>query len=270
MLSQFSGKVISKQRIPSPSTRIQLFLVTYWSEGLKVKGYLAEPNKEGRLPGLLYLRGGIKSVGMVRKSRIIQYASEGFIVFAPFYRGNQGGEGREDFAGLDRMDGIHGFHLLKEHSRVDENSIHLIGFSRGGAMALFVAIAQKSVRSVVCWNGVSDMVLTYEERIDLRKMLKRVIGGTPSKKRDAYEWRTPLYQLDKLEAPILIIHGKKDEHVSFRHATLLEEKLKDLNKRVETYYFEEEGHVFTEPLNRQVVTRLTSWMKLQTNNEEAP
>ena len=33
---------------------------------------------------------------------------------------------------------------------------------------------------MILWSGVSDLAQTYEERIDLRRMMKRVIGGTPS------------------------------------------------------------------------------------------
>lgn len=42
-------------------------------------------------------------------------------------------------------------------------------------MALFVGI-YCPVKSIVTWGGVSDMFLTYEERKDLRRMIKRVIG----------------------------------------------------------------------------------------------
>lgn len=257
------GQIVHKQRYPSPNRNISLYLVTYWSQGLKVKGWLAEPIQDEKLPGFLYLRGGIKSVGMVRIARIIQFASEGFIVFAPFYRGNWGGEGREDFCGDDRNDAISGFQLLKNHERVNEKSIHLYGFSRGGAMALLTAIAEPTVRSVVCWNGVSDMSLTYEERIDLRRMLRRVIGGPPWKKEQQYEWRTPLYEIEKMNAPVCIVHGMADEHVSFEHARRLEQALIASKKQYKTYFFQNCGHHIQEPLNRQLVKEITSWMKSQ-------
>ena len=125
------GTIITKQRFPSPHPNIRLFIVTYLSQGLKVKGLLAEPDDDQIYDGFLYLRGGIKNVGKVRPSRIVQFAAEGFIVFAPYYRGNQGGEGDEDFAGEDRADAIAGFALLEQHKRVNPDNIHIFGFSRG-------------------------------------------------------------------------------------------------------------------------------------------
>lgn len=261
------GQVIEKDRIPSPHPRIKLYLVTYSSDGLSVKGYLAEPDTVEKLPGFLYLRGGIKNVGMPRIARIIQFSSEGFVVFAPFYRGNKGGEGQEDFAGNDRNDAIHACLLLHRLPSVQKDNIHLFGFSRGGAMALFTASTLNFIRSLVCWNGVSDMRLTYEERTDLRRMMKRVIG-TPTKFPERYDWRTPLNVSEKITCPTLLIHGQQDEHVSIEHSYRLEANLKSKGKSVETWYYEGFNHFFPEPDNRGIVTELTAWMKRQVYRSE--
>ncbi|WP_442595624.1 alpha/beta hydrolase family protein [Neobacillus sp. D3-1R] len=251
--------IIEQQRFPSPNPNIELSIVTFLSDGLKVKGLLAEPKTDEVLDGFLYLRGGIKNVGKVRPARIAQFASEGFIVFAPFYRGNQGGEGHEDFAGDDREDAFSAFTLLASHPKV--KNVHIFGFSRGGVMALLTAIQFPEAASVVSWGGVTDMFLTYEERLDLRRMMKRVIGGTPNKYPERYEWRTPLFQIEKLQPPVLIIHGVKDHNVSVEHSYQLEKALQDHNKPVESWYFEEFTHYFPPAINRKVVAGLAQWMK---------
>ncbi|UII57981.1 prolyl oligopeptidase family serine peptidase [Cytobacillus spongiae] len=253
--------IISKHRFPSPNPQIELFLVTYMSGGLKVKGLLAEPKGEATYEGLLYLRGGIKNVGKVRPGRIVQFASEGFIVFAPFYRGNQGGEGNEDFAGDDREDAFSAFELLDVHKRVKR--VHVFGFSRGGVMALLTGIEYPGAASVVTWGGVSDMFLTYVERKDLRRMMKRVIGGTPTKYPERYQYRTPLFSLEKLRSPVLIIHGVQDHNVSIDHSYRLEKRLNALHKKVESWYFQEYTHYFPPAINRKVLEDLTIWMKTQ-------
>lgn len=258
-----NGKVISKVKFPSPSPQINIWIVTYLSNGLKIKGLLAEPKLEGTYDGLLYLRGGIKNVGMVRVGRIVQFASEGFVVMAPFYRGNQGGEGNEDFAGEDRYDAISAIEVLKNHSKVNKERIHAFGFSRGGVMALLAGIVAEKLCSIVTWGGVSDMSLTYVEREDLRRMMKRVIGGTPSKYPKRYKWRTPLYELERLHAPVLIIHGVQDKNVTVEHAYRLEKRLNELGKQVESWYFEEYTHYFPPSINRETLQKLCLWMKKQ-------
>ncbi|MED4797744.1 prolyl oligopeptidase family serine peptidase, partial [Priestia megaterium] len=166
------GTSLHKQRFPSSNPRVALWVITYACQGLKIKGMLAEPKEKGMYDGFLYLRGGIKNVGTVRPARLIQFASQGFIVMAPFYRGNQGGEGNEDFAGDDRYDAFAAYDLLKQLPNVYHDRIHIFGFSRGGVMALLTAIEKNDSRSLVLWGGVTDMVLTYEEREDLRRMMK--------------------------------------------------------------------------------------------------
>lgn len=257
----FEQQVLEARRFPSPNPNVELSIVTYWSDGLKVKGMLAEPKGTEPLDGFLYLRGGIKNVGKVRPSRLVQFACEGMIVFAPFYRGNQGGEGNEDFAGDDREDAFAAFRLLEAHPRV--RCVHVFGFSRGGVMALLTALEFKETASVVTWGGVTDMVLTYEEREDLRRMMKRVIGGTPTKFPERYEWRTPLNRLEHLHCPTLIIHGQNDHNVSVEHARRLETRLSELGHPVESWYFSEFTHYFPPVVNRKVVTDLCSWMKRQ-------
>ncbi|PLR98279.1 alpha/beta hydrolase family protein [Bacillus sp. T33-2] len=255
------GEIISTQRFPSPNPEVELIVVTYIAGGLKVKGMLARPVSGTAHHGFLYLRGGIKNVGRVRPARIAQFAVEGFIVFAPFYRGNQGGEGNEDFAGEDRRDAFAGFELLRKYPGVEK--VHVFGFSRGGVMALFTGIEYPDAASVVTWGGVSDMFLTYVERKDLRRMMKRVIGGTPIKVPDLYKARTPLFNLEDLKAPVLIIHGVRDENVSVEHAYRLEKRLKELDKPVASWYFEEFTHYFPPAINRKVAEDLTIWMKTQ-------
>ncbi|MGG7621095.1 alpha/beta hydrolase family protein [Bacillus coreaensis] len=257
----YTLEIVDMERFPSPHPHVELSIITYYSEGYKVKGMLAEPKGEEPLEGFLYLRGGIKSVGKVRPSRLVQFASEGFIVFAPYYRGNQGGEGNEDFAGDDREDAFAGYRILQQHSRVKR--VHVFGFSRGGVMALLTAIKFPDTASLVTWGGVSDMNLTYMEREDLRRMMKRVIGGTPTKYPERYKFRTPLYDIEQLRCPTLIIHGSKDQNVSVDHARRLEERLKDKRRSVESWYFEELTHYFPPSINRKVVTDLTQWMKKQ-------
>ncbi|HLU21584.1 alpha/beta hydrolase family protein [Lederbergia graminis] len=258
--------IVDKQPYPSPNPKVRLYLITYLSDGYHVKGFLAEPRAAGEYDGFLYLRGGIKNVGMVRAARIAQFASEGFIVFAPFYRGNRGGEGNEDFGGDDRNDAFTGFEVLSNYPNVKQNRVHIFGFSRGGIMALFTGIQFPQAASVVTWGGVSDVALTYVEREDMRRMMKRVIGGTPKTALEKYQHRTPLYELEALKPPVLIIHGERDDNVSVEHAKRLEERLISLDKTVETWYFSDLTHYFPPHINREIVHNLCNWMKNQGNN----
>lgn len=263
MIEQTDGIIIKRKDYPSPNPLVCLEEITYWSGGLRVKGLLAVPKAEGRYDGLLYLRGGIQHVGMVRPARIAQFASNGLVVFAPYYRGNRGGEGRDEFAGDDRHDAIAGIEVLKQQPAVNSERIHLFSFSRGGIMALWTAILRDDLKSMVTWAGVSDVVFTYKEREDMRRMMKRVIGGTPNSEPDAYRERTALFRVQDIDIPVLIIHGTKDTNVSFEQALLLENALRDAEKEYETWYLEGYTHYIPPEMNRQLVKDAVDWMKQQ-------
>ncbi|MEG0451208.1 MAG: S9 family peptidase, partial [Lysinibacillus sp.] len=115
-----NGEIVSMRKYPSPNPDIRLDEITYWSQGLRVKGLLARPKQQGDCEGLLYLRGGLQSIGMVRPARIAQFAAQGFVVFAPYYRGNRGGEGKDEFAGEDRYDAVYGVDVLKKFILKDQ------------------------------------------------------------------------------------------------------------------------------------------------------
>lgn len=258
---KIDGTIEQKRVYPSPNPNVRLTEILYWSCGYRVKGLLAEPVKQGNHEGILYLRGGIQNIGMVRPARIAQFAGQGFVVFAPYYRGNRGGEGRDEFAGEDCYDAIYGVDILKQFLSVDR--IHVFAFSRGGIMGLWTAILRNDIISVVTWSGVSDVVLTYEERNDMRRMMKRVIGGSPNSARPAYDKRQPLPHIKNINSAVLIIHGKKDRNVSFEHAIRLEEALVKEEKVFESWYFKEFTHFFPMKTNVQTVHDLTNWMKIQ-------
>jgi dipeptidyl aminopeptidase/acylaminoacyl peptidase len=253
-----NGSIESIRKYPSPNPHVELEEIVYWSDGLRVKGLLAKPIEEGSYEGLLYLRGGLQSVGMVRPARIAQFASHGFVVFAPYYRGNRGGEGRDEFGGDDRLDALYGIKVLKNLANVD--SVHLFGFSRGGLMALWTAILSKDVRSAVTWSGVSDLAALYHERVDLRRTLKRLIGGSPNKYPEIYAERSPVYEVDRIQAPVLIIHGTEDQNVSIEQSYKLERALKEAGKPYETWYMAGLAHHFPPHLNRETVQSICKWM----------
>ncbi len=223
-------RLIHRKPVLPEYKHLHAYELTYWSQGLRVKGLYMLPKVESSVvPGLIYCRGGIRRVGMVQPERIASFAERGYAVFAPYYRGNEGGEGREDFAGEDRFDVYNALSLMEELSEVRQGPIPLIGFSRGAMMAMLAARDVQAAGPVVVWGGVSDLFQTYEERVDLRRMLKRVVGH-PKKQPEAYEARSPVCWIDQVNRPLLIVHGTDDELVSVEHARRLVQACRDVGK----------------------------------------
>jgi len=255
--------MLEQREIPEFHLGAKLYLVTYLVAGLKVKGYLAVPQGTGPFPLLVYCRGGIKNVGMTKLAWVSRCVQEGYVVFAPLYRGNRGGEGREDFGGEDRLDVLEAIPWVMQLPCVDPQRMHLFGFSRGSLPALFAAMRYSCFRSVTVWGGVSDMVLTYEEREDLRRMLRRVIGGPPWKKPEEYERRTPIHRISDVTCPVLIVHGTRDRSVGVEHAYRLAASLERTGKTFEMMIYEGLGHHFPPMEMEQAWQRMFCWVKEQ-------
>ncbi|UUZ84183.1 prolyl oligopeptidase family serine peptidase [Paenibacillus sp. P26] len=253
------GMLVRREPLRSLNKGIGLYLLTYISQGLQVKGYLAVPEQALPAPPLIYCRGGIRKVGMVRKRRIISMAKRGFAVFAPFYRGNEGGEGREDFGGEDRYDVHHALTLMQSSPEVQPGPVALIGFSRGAVMAMLAAKECALAGPVVVWGGVSDLFDTYEERVDLRRMLKRVVGH-PRKDAVAYERRSPVYWVEELRVPVLIVHGTGDAQVGVGQARKLGLALERAGKDYTMELYDGLGHRFPKEEDERALDAVFAWI----------
>jgi dipeptidyl aminopeptidase/acylaminoacyl peptidase len=220
-----------------------------------------------KLPALIYCRGGIGKVGRVKTQWIEQFANHGYAVFAPSYRGNEGGEGRDEFGGADQEDVLAAYRFVQNLPFVQKDRISVMGFSRGSINATKLTVQSTGISKLILWSGVSDLSQTYEERIDLRRMLKRVIGGTPNKLPAEYESRSPLLMANEIQCPILLIHGTDDVQVDFSHSLHMYNKLMELQSDVTFHRYEGLEHHFPAQIHIQAVDRMFHWLKNGKNPE---
>jgi dipeptidyl aminopeptidase/acylaminoacyl peptidase len=253
------GQLLEREQLRCYTKQVSLYRLTYSSQGLRVKGYLAVPQGDHPRPAVIYCRGGIRRVGMVRKRRIVSMAQRGYVVFAPFYRGNEGGEGREDFAGEDRFDVCHAIPMVQSLEEVRPGPVSLIGFSRGAVMAMLAAKECSGVGPVVVWSGVSDMFDTYEERVDMRRMLKRVVGH-PKKQVDAYIQRSPVLWVEHVDSPVYILHGTSDTQVHVEHARKLAAALERAGKEYTLKLYEGLDHRFPKKDEEKALDGIFAWL----------
>ncbi|MBN6185596.1 S9 family peptidase [Aneurinibacillus sp. BA2021] len=252
--------LVSRMKLPSSIPDVRISHIMYRSGDVLVSGYLARPAAQGKYPGLIYCRGGIHRVGMVQLGWIEHMAACGFVVCAPSYRGNEGGEGQDEFGGIDRQDVYEALQLLSTLPYVDANRMGAIGFSRGAVGAFLAAAETERIGALVSWGGVVDLHLTYEEREDLRRMLKRVIGH-PVKDAHAYMERSALYRAGEITCPVLFIQGGQDEQVSSRHAAYLSDRLEQLGKPYEAWHFHKYGHHFPDAIHYSTLSDACAWLK---------
>lgn len=270
-----------------------IFKITYLSNRLKVMGYLGFPNYvnitlqdvkkfhgvlaveevsqsivpkrlklvELQMPAFIYCRGGIGRIGKVKPSWVEAFTNQGYLVFAPCYRGHEGGEGRDEFGGADEEDVHFAYHLIKSFPFVDSEKISIMGFSRGSINATKTAITVPNIHKLVLWGGVSNLQQTYVERVDLRRMLKRVIGGSPNKCTLAYQERSPIRYAQTIRCPVLIVHGTADLQVHVNHGLNMYKELKSLSKNTTLHLYEGYGHHFPFPIHNLAIKKMFVWIE---------
>ena len=244
--------MFNRTRINAQLGGIPFEMFDYQSDDYVVKAMIYEPNHVKRI--IIYLRGGKGAVGTVRPARLMQFAYKDTLVAAPYYRGTHQ-NGQDEFAGADREDVYALVRLLRAQYDVP---IHFVGFSRGGIQGL-VTYQEAGVTSFITWGGVSSIYYMYDERQDLRSMLKRIVG--PISNKAAYDQREGINLVTKDSPPIMIVHGTEDKLVSIEHAYMLIDKLKQLGIKHEVLFIEGEQHVMRPDNERYVLQEIEKWME---------
>ena len=86
--------------------------ITYLSDDLQVKALMMTPLHEVKRI-VVYLRGGKGQVGRVRAGRLMQFSDSQTLVIGPYYRGNNGSEGKDEFYRGDLNDVTELLRLLR-------------------------------------------------------------------------------------------------------------------------------------------------------------
>lgn len=219
----------------------------YKSDDCKVVGYLSVPNKciESAVPYecIIYNRGGNSDIGLLEENDTAKMCSElDKIVIASQYRGSDTGTGNDEFGGDDINDVIKLIDICEQLKFVDMNNLCSIGVSRGGMMTYMAAKADNRIKRIAVISGVSDLVASYDERIDMAKLLSEYIGGSPSELPLEYNRRSAVAWADKVNVPVFIIHSKNDEKVSCNQAQSMIDKLKKYNKDVSFILYNDSTH----------------------------
>jgi dipeptidyl aminopeptidase/acylaminoacyl peptidase len=82
---------------------------------------------------IVHNRGGFRDIGKIDSWNLIDFhgfASQGFVVLASQYRGNDGGEGRDEVGGADVADVMALMQLARRLPYADADNVFCTGFTR--------------------------------------------------------------------------------------------------------------------------------------------
>jgi dipeptidyl aminopeptidase/acylaminoacyl peptidase len=244
---------------------VEIDSITYLSDGLKVKGYMAVPKQGGRLPCVIFNRGGNLDFGGLTDLnaawQLGPIASWGYVVVASQYRGNAGGEGREEFGGRDVDDVLNLLPLLGSLPRADTTRIGMYGWSRGGMMTYLALARTDRIAAAVVGGGLSDLADCAKHRPDMGEVYANLIPDYAQNREGALAARSAVRWVEKLppRTPILLLHGSADWRVPPNEVLELAPKLLAAKRPFRLVFFEGGDHGLSE--HRAEVDRLTEdWL----------
>lgn len=145
-----------------------------------------------------------------------------------------------------------GVNKVIEMGIADPDRLGVMGQSYGGYSTLSLIVRTTRFKAAVEIDGMADYVGFYGEMAKdgsafgtaLSELSQRVgwMGGTPWQFRDRYIENSPVFYLDKVETPLLIVHGSSDTTVAPFLGDEIFVGLRRLGKEVVYVKYEGEGH----------------------------
>ncbi|BCD99832.1 alpha/beta hydrolase family protein [Marinagarivorans cellulosilyticus] len=210
-------------------------------DGLKIPAYLSLPaSAEGKgkpkLPAIIFPHGGPWARDYWGFNNYVQFfASKGYAVFQPQFRGSKG-FGFEHLRAGDQQWGLgiqnditDGVNWLVKEEIIDPKKVCIVGASFGGyAAGMGLASTPELYQCGISINGVLDMKFFNRDTLWHNEYNQELTNP---------EWGlakvSPYHLIKKIDDPMLIIYGEDDSVVDPEHSTKMHKRLKKKGKSTE-------------------------------------
>ncbi len=257
------GTIVTK-RIRERTGKYRMWSIAYMSEGMRVRGILIEPVSGGvekRRPAVVFNHGGVDGIPSPLLKRGKELVEEGYVVFAPSYRGEDGSDGEVEVAAGEVDDVLNAVKMLRAMPGVDADRISMIGASHGGIITLLAIERENSLAAAVCAYGVANTYTWYghlvENGFDVSDPLSiKVYGKGPEDKPEAFRSRAPALDASSINTPLLLLYGEKDTTVPVSQGSEMAAALEAGKKRYKFRVIPDVGHgflFFTDPARRSTL-----------------
>lgn len=232
-------------------------------DGLTIHGYLTLPKDydgKGRIPLIVNPHGGPYGVrdswGFNPEHQF--FADRGYATLQMNFRGS-GGYGHEFMTagygkwGQEMQDDItDGVKWAIEEGFADPERVCIFGASYGGyATMAGLTFTPDLYKCGINYVGVTDVALLFETAPKRWEAAKKQMEKQIGDPEDTEFMRrvSPLYHVDKIKAPLMIVHGRRDPRVVMQHADDLRDELDDQKKPYVWLVQSSEGHGFKKEEN---------------------
>ncbi|WP_435164170.1 prolyl oligopeptidase family serine peptidase [Falsirhodobacter sp. 1013] len=202
------------------------------------------------------------------RADIHHYTSHGIMVVAPNVRGSTGyGRAWQEADDVEkRMDSVGDLIALARsfaaREDVDATRIGVMGQSYGGFMVLAALTEAPDLwRTGIDIYGVANFTTLMETTGPWRAALRAAEYGDPVADAAFLADVSPVKHLDRVTAPLLVIHATDDPRVPMEQGEQVFARLRGRGHAVEMLRIEHEGHGFVRLRNRLTVFgRIADWL----------
>jgi dipeptidyl aminopeptidase/acylaminoacyl peptidase len=230
-------------------------------DGQVINGYFTQAKASAKntlAPVVVMVHGGPHGIrDYWQFSNKIQYlVLNGYSVLQVNYRGSGGyGEkfrvdGYQAWGTTIQHDIYDGYQWLVDNKKAVAGNVCIMGASFGAYSAVQSATLYPEVYKCVIANaGVYNLELILEENGSraVKSFWHEALGNN----KDQLKSFSPVNYAEKIQAPLLLAHGKEDQVADFEHVEQLQDALDDANKSYEWFVVEDEGHGFYNPKNQK-------------------
>lgn len=238
-----------------PANSFDRYIFHYPSDGLTVYGFMNLPHGDAPHPVVLVLHGYLDPAEYQMYPYTTRYADSlaaaGYIVLHPNFRNYPPSDpGPSLFRVGYAIDVMNLIALIQQQAgtpgplaNADGQAIGLFGHSMGGGIALRALTVGAPVQAAVVYGSMSA-----DERRNFEGILEWSGGQRGLEELQVPEEDllriSPVYYLQRIQAPLSVHHGEEDELVPPEWSESLCQQLLALGKTVECYTYPNELHTF--------------------------
>lgn len=200
------------------------------------------------------------------------FVSRGYIIFLPDIHYTTGHPGQNAYDYI-----VSGSRALVKKGWVDSTNMGLQGHSWGGYQAAILATKTKMFKAIWAGAPVANMTSAYggirwesgvSRQFQYEKTQSR-IGATLWEKPNLYIENSPLFHLDKVTAPMVIMANDADGAVPWYQGIELFSGLRRLGKKVWMFNYNGQGHGLTQRQDmRDYQIRMQQWFDWMLKEEK--